>query len=72
MNYSAEKQDSEKEREPHPYAIEPIPGTKPAMMRYNEAIPGSVHTILSVGFSRSGKTTAAVQMYSNKKFPFRA
>ena len=42
------------------------------MMRYNEAIPGSVHTILSVGFSRSGKTTAAVQMYSNKKFPFRA
>jgi hypothetical protein len=56
----------------HPYAITKIPGTKPAMMRYNEALPGSVHTILSVGFSRSGKTTAAVQMYSNKKFPFKA
>ena len=58
--------------EQHPYRIEKIPGTKPAMVRYNNAIPGSVHTILSVGFSRSGKTTACVQMYSNKRFPFRA
>ena len=35
-------------------------------------LPPSVHTILSVGFSRSGKTTAAIQLYSNKKFPFKA
>ena len=60
------------DEERHPYAIDKIPGTKPAMLRYNNAIPGSVHTALAVGFSRSGKTTAAVQMYSNKKFPFRA
>ena len=64
--------DNNNEEESHPYAINKIPGTKPAMVRYNDAIPGSVHTILSVGFSRSGKTTACVQMYSNKKFPFRA
>ena len=58
--------------EDHPYAIKELPGQKSKIIRFNEMLPPSVHTILSVGFSRSGKTTAAIQLYSNKKFPFKA
>ena len=42
------------------------------MFRYNNAIPGSPHTTLACGFSRSGKSNTAVHMYSNRKFPFKA
>ena len=54
------------------FAIEKLPGTKEAGVRLNPALPGIPHTILSVGRTRSGKTTTAVQMYSSKKFPFKA
>ena len=54
------------------FAIEKLPGTKEAGIRLNPALPGIPHTILSVGRTRSGKTTTAVQMYSSKKFPFKA
>ncbi len=54
------------------FAIEKLPGTKEAAIRLNPALPGIPHTILSVGRTRSGKTTTAVQMYSSKKFPFKA
>ena len=54
------------------FAIEKLAGTKEAAVRLNPALPGIPHTILSVGKTRSGKTTTAVQMYSSKKFPFKA
>ena len=54
------------------FAIEKLAGTKEAAVRLNPALPGIPHTILSVGRTRSGKTTTAVQMYSSKKFPFKA
>ena len=54
------------------FAIEKLPGTKEAGVRLNPALPGIPHTILSVGRTRSGKTTTCVQMYSSKKFPFKA
>ena len=54
------------------FAIEKLAGTKEAAIRLNPALPGIPHTILSVGRTRSGKTTTAVQMYSSKKFPFKA
>jgi len=54
------------------FTIEAIKGTKAAQVRLNPALPGIPHTILSVGRTRSGKTTTAVQMYSSKKFPFKA
>ena len=54
------------------FAIEKLTGTKEAAVRLNPALPGIPHTILSVGRTRSGKTTTAVQMYSSKKFPFKA
>ena len=54
------------------FVIEKLPGTKEAAVRLNPALPGIPHTILSIGRTRSGKTTTAVQMYSSKKFPFRA
>lgn len=57
---------------PSQFAIEKLAGTKEAAVRLNPALPGIPHTILSIGRTRSGKTTTAVQMYSNKKFPFRA
>ena len=59
-------------RAPSRFAIEKLAGTKEAAVRLNPALPGIPHTILSVGRTRSGKTTTAVQMYSSKKFPFRA
>ena len=59
-------------QEEHPYAIHALPNEKRKIIRFNENLPPSVHTILSVGFSRCGKTTSAIQLYSNKKFPFRA
>ena len=54
------------------FAIEKLTGTKEAAVKLNPALPGIPHTILSVGRTRSGKTTAAVQMYSSPKFPFKA
>ena len=54
------------------FAIEKLTGTKEAAIKLNPALPGIPHTILSVGRTRSGKTTAAVQMYSSPKFPFKA
>ena len=54
------------------FAIQKLSGTKEAAVRLNPALPGIPHTILSVGRTRSGKTTTAVQMYSSKKFPFKA
>ena len=54
------------------FAIEKLSGTKEPAVRLNPALPGVPHTILSVGRTRSGKTTTAVQMYSSKKFPFKA
>ena len=54
------------------FVIEKLAGTKEAAVRLNPALPGIPHTILSVGRTRSGKTTTAVQMYSSKKFPFKA
>ena len=54
------------------FVIEKLPGTKEAAVRLNPALPGIPHTILSVGRTRSGKTTTAIQMYSSKKFPFKA
>ena len=47
------------------FAIEALPGTKEASIRLNTALPGIPHTILSVGRTRSGKTTTCIQMYSN-------
>ena len=54
------------------FSIEKLPGTKEASVRLNPALPGIPSTILSVGRTRSGKTTTCVQMYSNKNFPYRA
>ena len=54
------------------FAIEKLTGTKEASVRLNPALPGVPHTILSVARTRGGKTTTAVQMYSNLKFPFKA
>ena len=54
------------------FAIEALPGTKEASIRLNPALPGIPHTALFVGRTRSGKTTTAVQMYSSRKFPFKA
>ena len=54
------------------FVIEKLAGTKEAAVRLNPALPGIPHTILSIGRTRSGKTTTAVQMYSSKNFPFRA
>jgi len=54
------------------FAIEALSGTKEAHIRLNPALPGIPHTILSVGRTRSGKTTACIQMYSSRKFPFKA
>ena len=54
------------------FAIEKLSGTKEAAVRLNPALPGIPHTILSIGRTRSGKTTTAVQMYSSNKFPFKA
>jgi hypothetical protein len=54
------------------FAIEKLTGTKEASVRLNPALPGVPHTILSVARTRGGKTTTAVQMYSNKNFPFKA
>ena len=54
------------------FEIEALSGTKEAHVRLNPALPGIPHTILSVGRTRSGKTTACVQMYSSKRFPFKA
>ena len=54
------------------FVIEKLAGTKEAAIRLNPALPGIPHTILSVGRTRSGKTTTAVQMYSSKNFPFKA
>ena len=57
---------------PNQFAIEALPGTKEASVRLNPALPGIPHTILFCGRTRSGKTTTAIQMYSSKKFPFKA
>jgi hypothetical protein len=54
------------------FAIEKLPGTKESSTRLNPALPGLPHTILSVARTRGGKTTTCVQMYSNRKFPYRA
>ena len=54
------------------FVIEKLAGTKEASVRLNPALPGVPHTILSIGRTRSGKTTTAIQMYSSKKFPFKA
>ena len=54
------------------FKIEALPGTKEASVRLNPALPGIPHTILLVGRTRSGKTTTAIQMYSSRKFPFKA
>ena len=54
------------------FEIEALSGSKEAHVRLNPALPGIPHTILSVGRTRSGKTTTCVQMYSNKRFPFKA
>ena len=54
------------------FVIEKLPGTKEAAVRLNPALPGIPHTILSIGRTRSGKTTTAIQMYSSKNFPFKA
>ena len=54
------------------FKIEALPGTKEASVRLNPALPGVPHTAIFVGRTRSGKTTTAVQMYSSRKFPFRA
>jgi len=54
------------------FSIEALPGTKEASVRLNPALPGVPHTALFCGRTRSGKTTTAVQMYSSRKFPFRA
>ena len=54
------------------FEIEALTGTKEAHVRLNPALPGIPHTILSVGRTRSGKTTTCIQMYSNKRFPFKA
>ena len=56
----------------HPYAIHALPGLKQKIIRFNDMIPPSVSTLLSVGFSRSGKTHCCIQMYSNKNFPYRS
>jgi hypothetical protein len=52
------------------FEIEALTGAKEAHVRLNPALPGIPHTILSVGRTRSGKTTTCIQMYSNKRFPF--
>ena len=54
------------------FAIEKLPGTKEASTRLNPALPGLPHTILSIARTRGGKTTTCVQMYSNRKFPYRS
>jgi len=54
------------------FSIDKLAGTKEASVRLNPALPGIPHTALSVGRTRSGKTTTAIQMYSSKKFPFKA
>ena len=54
------------------FVIEKLQGTKEASVRLNPALPGIPHTILSIGRTRSGKTTTCIQMYSNKRFPFKA
>ncbi len=54
------------------FVIEKLSGTKEAAVRLNPALPGIPHTILSIARTRGGKTTTAVQMYSNKNFPFKA
>ena len=54
------------------FQIDALPGTKEASIRLNPALPGIPHTALFVGRTRSGKTTTAVQMYSSRKFPFKA
>ena len=54
------------------FSIDKLEGTKEASVRLNPALPGIPHTILSCGRTRCGKTTCAIQMYSNKRFPFKA
>ncbi len=54
------------------FHIDKLEGTKEASVRLNPALPGIPHTILFCGRTRSGKTMTAIQMYSSKKFPFRA
>ena len=58
--------------EEHPYAIHALPNEKKKIVRFNDSLPPSTFTILSCGFSRCGKTTSAIQLFSNKKFPFKA
>lgn len=56
----------------HPYALHALPGQKSKIIRFNDMIPPSVHTLLSCAFSQNGKTHACIQMYSSKKFPYRS